>query len=510
MSAASQDPNIGRVIAEKYRLVEVLGAGGAGTVYRAVQLGLERAVALKILNPQLVSNPTAQARFRREARAASRLEHPNSVRVYDYGVEPDGTTYLTMELVEGRELFKVIYEDWPHPTARIVDIMSQVLSVLSTAHEAGIVHRDLKPENILLLQRALADGRVHETVKVTDFGIAKTFAEMGEESMKLTQAGTVHGTPEYMAPEQARGDEVDARADIYSCGVILYELMTGTLPFTSDNVFEVIMQQISREVEPPTRRRPSADRRLEPIVMRAMAKQREGRFASATEMREALVAAARQQPLDEGIATLSDDPSFDGRAFAATINVTSPMTASEEVVSLTKRRHSRAVATGEAQAYAARQGSDGIAIGDAPTGEALAARESAVPIAPAAATTRVKTEVVTATEPTAKHAALRVVNTGVDEPVDARSIGVGRPPYGLIALILLAVGGGLFAVARFVLQNAASTDTVVTAVATDASDALDAVADAAIDAHATRDAATTDARATRPPTKTGTTRRRPR
>jgi serine/threonine-protein kinase len=289
-NAAQNDPLLGRVIAEKYRLDSVAGTGATGTVYRATHLTLGRPLAVKVLARHLMDNPTAQARFRREARAASRLDHPNSVQVVDFGVEPDGITYLAMEFLEGRELYRAIFEDWPLGPERSVKIMAQVLSVLQAAHELGIVHRDLKPENVMLVQRPDEHGNMVEVVKVADFGIAKSIANTAsEDSLNLTRDGTVHGTPEYMSPEQARGEELDGRADIYACGVMLYEMMTGTLPFTAESAFEVILKHLSDPVEPPTVRRPDADPRLEPVVLKALAKKKQDRFADAKSMRLALL-----------------------------------------------------------------------------------------------------------------------------------------------------------------------------------------------------------------------------
>ncbi|MFO0561023.1 MAG: serine/threonine-protein kinase [Polyangiales bacterium] len=280
------------MIAEKYRLDAVAGTGATGTVYRSTHLTLGRPLAVKVLARHLMDNPTAQARFRREARAASKLDHPNSVQVVDFGVEPDGLTYLAMEFLEGRELYRAIFEDWPLGPERSARIIAQVLSVLQAAHELGIVHRDLKPENVMLVQRPDEHGNLVEVVKVADFGIAKSIHNTAsEDSLNLTRDGTVHGTPEYMSPEQARGEELDGRADIYACGVMLYEMMTGTLPFTAESAFEVILKHLSDPVERPTVRRPDADPRLEPVVMRALAKKRQDRFPDAKSMRLALLEA---------------------------------------------------------------------------------------------------------------------------------------------------------------------------------------------------------------------------
>jgi serine/threonine protein kinase len=291
-----KDPLVGRVIAEKYRIDQVAGTGATGVVYRAMHLTLGKPLAVKVLAKHLMANPTAQARFRREALAASKLDHPNSVHVVDFGTEPDGVTYLAMELLEGRELYRAIFEDWPLGPERAARILGQVLSVLQAAHDLGIVHRDLKPENVMLVQRADEDGNTSEIVKVADFGIAKSVAPgAGEEGVNLTREGIVQGTPEYMSPEQARGEELDGRADLYACGVILYEMLTGTLPFTAQSAIETILKHLSDPVEPPTRRRPDCDPRLEPVVMKALAKKREDRYQDARSMRAALFDALRSE-----------------------------------------------------------------------------------------------------------------------------------------------------------------------------------------------------------------------
>ncbi|MDP3276581.1 MAG: protein kinase [Deltaproteobacteria bacterium] len=301
----SPDPLVGRVLADKYRLDAPAGTGATGTVYRATHLTLGKPLAIKVLADHLVDNPTAQARFRREARAASKLDHPNSVLVQDFGIEADGTTYLAMEFLEGRELYRAIYEDWPLGPERCAKIMGQVLSVLQAAHDLGIVHRDLKPENVMLVTRTNEDGVPTEVVKVADFGIAKSVAgTASDDSLNLTRDGTVHGTPEYMSPEQARGEELDGRADLYACGVMLYEMMTGSLPFSADSAFEVILKHLSDPVEPPTTRRPDCDPRLEPVVLKSLAKKRNDRFPDARSMRLALMDALRSGVTEEPVVLL--------------------------------------------------------------------------------------------------------------------------------------------------------------------------------------------------------------
>ncbi len=253
-----------------------------GTVYAATQLSLGKLVAIKVLREHLRRDAQVVRRFHREARAASSLEHPNSVRVVDFGETPEGDLYIAMELLEGRELARVIDEEWPFPLPRLVHVMSQVLGVLGAAHRRGIVHRDLKPENVMLL-RTDDDS---DYVKVCDFGIAKLLD--GERTASaLTELGVVCGTPEYMSPEQARGEPLDGRSDIYAAGVMLYKLATRRLPFTAETAIGVVTKQITEEPTPPSELG-AVDARLEAIVLRALEKRREARFQSAEELKRAL------------------------------------------------------------------------------------------------------------------------------------------------------------------------------------------------------------------------------
>lgn len=282
----SADPNLGRLIAGLYRLDAVLGSGASGVVYRAEHLGIEAPVAVKLPNPELISNPATKALFRREARAAARFNHPNSVQVLDFGTEPDGLVYVVMELVEGRELLAAILDESPMPPARIVHILGQVLGALAAAHDAGIVHRDVKPENILLVEHASG-----ETAKLADFGIAKPFGGSLPDSAALTIAGMLNGTPTYMAPEQASGAELDGRADLYAVGAILYEMLCGTPPFLDEKPFDLILAHLMRAPSPPSERRAGVSPALEAVAMRALAKKPENRYADARAMRAALFAA---------------------------------------------------------------------------------------------------------------------------------------------------------------------------------------------------------------------------
>jgi serine/threonine-protein kinase len=289
------DPWIDQVVNGKFRIESLLGQGGMGKVYRARHLTLDRPVVLKMLHPDYSTDPQVVARFQREARAASRLNHPNSIAVLDFGAAEDGTLFMAMEFLSGRDLARIIAEDFPLGEARIVRIGAQILSALAEAHAQGIIHRDLKPENVMIEPRR---GEA-DFVKVLDFGIAKITAP-GANEPKLTQAGLVCGTPEYMSPEQARGADIDSRSDLYSMGVILYQLATGELPFQSDTPVGYLTKHLAEEPVPARERWAEVSEALDALIAKAMAKDVTQRFQTAEEMREALLAvdpAALAQPV---------------------------------------------------------------------------------------------------------------------------------------------------------------------------------------------------------------------
>src|SRR5580698_8561222 len=271
------DPLIGRTLPGGYLILELVGIGGMGRVYRAEQTTLVRTVAVKIIHPHLVGEENAAARFITESRAASRLNHPNSVGIIDFGKSPDGQMYLVMEFLRGRDLARVTYEDGPLPFRRIVDVLRQTLAALSEAHSESIIHRDLKPENIIL-EPVRSGG---DFVKVVDFGLAKMRAETQQPN--ITSPGIVCGTPEYMSPEQARGDPLDARSDLYSVGVILYQLLAGRLPFEAESPTQVVLAHLSQLPQDP---REVAPDRLIPqtlvdVTLKALEKSPADRFQDA-------------------------------------------------------------------------------------------------------------------------------------------------------------------------------------------------------------------------------------
>jgi serine/threonine-protein kinase len=282
-----RDPFIGQTFKGTYFVEMRIGGGGMGDVYRARHVTLDVPFALKILKKALLHDPAIVQRFHREARAASQLRHPNIVNVTDFGQTEDGTLYMVMEHVAGKSLARAIAEESPLSEQRIVHVGQQILSALAEAHASKVLHRDLKPENVMLESRR----NEPDVAKVLDFGIAKIQGP-GERGVTLTQAGLVCGTPGYMSPEQWSGEELDARSDLYSVGVILYEMLTGKLPFEAQTPMELVRKHLTEPVVPPSARRDgglvSPD--LEGLVMRTLSSAREDRPASAEEMRGDLLA----------------------------------------------------------------------------------------------------------------------------------------------------------------------------------------------------------------------------
>ncbi|HEX3346305.1 MAG TPA: protein kinase, partial [Polyangiaceae bacterium] len=287
VAVSPDDPLVGRSLPGGYLILELVGIGGMGRVYRAEQTNLGRTVAVKIIHPHLVGEENAAARFITEARAASRLNHPHSVGIIDFGKSPDGLLYLVMEFLRGRDLARVIYEDGPLPFRRIVDVLRQTLEALAEAHNASIIHRDLKPENIIL-EPVRSGG---DFVKVVDFGLAKIRADTTQPS--ITSPGIVCGTPEYMSPEQARGDVLDARSDLYAVGVILYQLLTGRLPFEAESPTQVVLAHLTQPPRDP--REVAPERQIPPalveVTLKILSKEPNDRFTDADDLAGALSSA---------------------------------------------------------------------------------------------------------------------------------------------------------------------------------------------------------------------------
>ncbi len=307
-----QDPLIGRKLDDKFLIEELLGVGGMGRVYKAVQLSLDKTVCVKVLRAGTGQDDTLARRFHREARAASRLNHPNSISIIDFGQEPkDGALFMAMEFIPGKDLGKIIQTEFPLGEKRIVHIMDQVLSALADAHAAGIVHRDLKPENIMV-----TDLRgTKDFVKVLDFGIAKI--QENNQDPALTQAGMVCGTPEYMSPEQARGEVLDARSDLYAAGVILYQMVTGKLPFTAPTAMGIVTKHLVEPPIPPSKvPGVKVSAALEAVILKAMSKDKNGRQPTALALQQELNAVCSQKQAPAQQAPQGHDL-FDGPSSAA-------------------------------------------------------------------------------------------------------------------------------------------------------------------------------------------------
>ncbi len=282
--AAAADPYVGSLVAGKFRIEKLLGQGGMGKVYLANHQVLDQKVVLKVLHREYAEDPDTVKRFQHEGRAASRLRHPNVIQVLDFGAMEDGTLFMAMEYLPGQDLSGIIQREFPLGDRRVARIGAQILSALSEAHAQNVIHRDLKPENVMVENRR---GEP-DFVKVLDFGIAK----ITDAKTKLTQAGLVCGTPEYMSPEQARGADLDARSDLYSVGVIIYQMVTGLLPFESDTPIGFLMKHLTDPPMPPSQKQPEVEvpPDLEALIMKALSKNPADRFANAEEMREALLA----------------------------------------------------------------------------------------------------------------------------------------------------------------------------------------------------------------------------
>jgi serine/threonine-protein kinase len=291
---------VGTTVDGRFVVEDLIGQGGMGEVYRARHLALERIVVLKMLKRSLLEDPTLVGRFEREAKAASRLNHPNVIQVLDFGrAGPEGTLYIVMEHVDGKDLRVVLRDEWPLAEERLCHVMAQVCAALSEAHAHNVIHRDLKPENIMVQERR---GEP-DFVKVLDFGIAKildhegtgpillTGAEPRQRAAALTRHDVVCGTPQYMAPEQATGAHLDARSDLYAVGVILYQMATGHLPFDGPSSMEILTRHVNEPPVPPRERQPDApiSEAMEQLILRALEKDPAKRPQNAEQFRDELL-----------------------------------------------------------------------------------------------------------------------------------------------------------------------------------------------------------------------------
>ena len=285
---------VGTVLADRYRLLCPLAEGGMGRVYLGEHVAIGRTVAVKVLARRWADDETQRRRFLQEARAASKVAHDNVIEILDVGDAPNGSVFMVMEHLEGESLADLVTREAPLSWPRIKRIALQICRALCAAHERGVLHRDLKPENCWRAKR----GANRDFIKVLDFGIAKIVGDPSDPHSSLTRAGSVFGTPEYMSPEQARGQRVDARTDVYAMGILLFELATGDVPFTGVGFMEILTQQVSAIPPRPSAAAPAASipLALEPLIERALAKDPDARFQSMRELAEAIAAIPTAAP----------------------------------------------------------------------------------------------------------------------------------------------------------------------------------------------------------------------
>ena len=283
------DELVGQVLNDRYRIDERISEGGMGTVYRATHVLMDKRVAIKVLHPSLAADDKIVARFSREARAASRISHPHALNVTDFGESQTGVVFLVMEYLDGKTLKEVIHADGPMPLPRVVEVIRQVSGALDAAHAEGVVHRDLKSDNIMLME--VQNGS--DWAKVLDFGIAKIKEPVGGTDPALTAPNLIIGTPQYMSPEQcSQASEIDSRSDIYSLGVIIYEMLTGHVPFTGDSPTAIMMKHLQEPPPSVLEERDDLPPQVGMVITSALAKRPEDRFQSAGELSEALASAA--------------------------------------------------------------------------------------------------------------------------------------------------------------------------------------------------------------------------
>ncbi|HEY9233057.1 MAG TPA: protein kinase, partial [Blastocatellia bacterium] len=318
LMADTGDPMLGRLLDHRYRLTKKIGEGGMGSIYKAVHIEMGRTCAIKLLAPITTGREEALARFKREAKMASRIDNPHAITIYDFGEAENGLLFLAMEFIDGRPLSGVISEHRMLPIDRVAHITYQVAEALAAAHALGIVHRDLKPDNVMITRK----GTDSDYVKVLDFGIAKSVAD--DSADHLTKTGFVLGTPVYMSPEQLLGENLDGRSDIYSLAIIVYEMLSGKLPFVGDNQQSVMMKRITGAPVPLRAVAPQVSEAVEQVVMQGLAREPDERVDDAKEFAEALLSATTggTQMLGKGSTRKLADQATDGKTMVWTSGTT--------------------------------------------------------------------------------------------------------------------------------------------------------------------------------------------
>ncbi|MBY0356983.1 MAG: protein kinase [Candidatus Obscuribacterales bacterium] len=291
-----KDPLIGKLIQDKYRIEVLLAKGSMGVIYKAVQEHIGREVAIKVMHSYLVSDEESLKRYYKEAKAASRLNHPNIITLYDFGVLSSGQPYIVMDLLQGKSLYEILQQRGELNLKQTIMVFQQACLALAEAHKRGVIHRDIKPENIVIDE--LADGQ-NIQVKVVDFGIATFPAEPNDTLGKITKTGTVCGSPFYMSPEQCSAGAVDARSDLYSLGIVLFECLTGKIPFDSKDIYQVLNMQMKDQ--PPSLKQMRPDLTfpdyIEMVLVKALAKDPSARYQNAEEFWSALAGTNVAKPV---------------------------------------------------------------------------------------------------------------------------------------------------------------------------------------------------------------------
>jgi len=301
----SGDELVGQMLTDRYRIDERISEGGMGTVYRATHVLMDKRVAIKVLHPSLAADDKIVARFSREARAASRISHPHALNVTDFGESEAGVVFLVMEYLDGRTLKEVIQAEGPMPLSRVVEIIRQVTGALDAAHKEGVVHRDLKSDNIMLMEGPNGS----DWAKVLDFGIAKIKENTGKTDPGLTAPNLIIGTPQYMSPEQcSQASEIDSRSDIYSLGVIIYEMLTGHVPFVGDSPTAIMMKHLQELPPSVLEERDDLPPQVSMVITSALAKRPEDRFQTAGELSDALAATVSGKAAGQALSAAATNP----------------------------------------------------------------------------------------------------------------------------------------------------------------------------------------------------------